>query len=71
VPTLQCTGVAMRLSRVFEPPRRTGRCASAPQGAAAHVVAPAAAAAPVLPQDLPEDLDQRVRQIGEWQLEDW
>lgn len=22
-------------------------------------------------QELPEDLDQRVRQIGEWQLEDW
>lgn len=21
--------------------------------------------------DLPEDLDQRVRRIGEWQLEDW
>lgn len=23
------------------------------------------------PQELPDDLDQRVRQIGEWQLEDW
>lgn len=30
-------------------------------------------AEPPLPpqQALPEDLDQRVRQIGEWQLEDW
>ncbi|MBI5276354.1 MAG: hypothetical protein HY854_07830 [Burkholderiales bacterium] len=21
--------------------------------------------------ELPDDLDQRVRQVGEWQLEDW
>lgn len=23
------------------------------------------------PLEVPEDLDQRVRQMGEWQLEDW
>jgi hypothetical protein len=23
------------------------------------------------PPELPDDLDQRVRQSGEWQLEDW
>lgn len=37
---------------------------AAQQGVKAEEPAP-------LPQELPEDLDQRVRQIGEWQLEDW
>ena len=61
----------MRLSSVFDPHFLTGRFASTPERAAANALAPADSVMPVLPQDIPEDLDQRVRQIGEWQLEDW
>ena len=61
----------MRLSSVFDsrfpvrfpqPQESTGTSPAAKQ--AIHAL-------PALAQDLPDDLDQRVRQIGEWQLEDW
>jgi len=60
----------MRFSAVFEPrmPLRTVQAEDRPEDPAP----PRLAASPVLPsQEPPEDLDQRVRQIGEWQLEDW
>ena len=60
----------MRFSAVFQPPL--------PPRLAAERTAPVRVeelAAPVLPvpqaplfADLPEDLDQRVRMVGEWQL---
>lgn len=61
----------MRLSSVFDPrfpvrfPQSQER-ADAPQ--ASQQIA---STLPLTAQDLPDDLDQRVRQIGEWQLEDW
>lgn len=45
------------------------RAAQAQERAVQQQVAAEQTAIP--PQDLPDDLDQRVRQIGEWQLEDW
>jgi hypothetical protein len=59
----------MRFSSVFEPrmPLRMEQAEQrVPQGMppAEDRRAPAAT-------DLPDDLDQRVRQVGEWQLEDW
>jgi hypothetical protein len=59
----------MRLSSVFDS-KLTGRSSQAPERAAAPAAGPAEAVA-TLPPDVPDDLDQRVRQIGEWQLEDW
>lgn len=57
----------MRFSSVFQPP------AAAPRAAPVRVAVPveAAAQAPAAeapPQELPDDLDARVRLIGEWQL---
>lgn len=60
----------MRFSSVFEP-RQPLRTAHADERA--HDWAdPAVPSAPQLPTPEPaDDLDQRVRQMGEWQLEDW
>lgn len=58
----------MRFSAVFEP-RMPMRNAQAEERAAQQQAQGEPIAAP--PQQLPDDLDQRVRQIGEWQLEDW
>jgi hypothetical protein len=57
----------MRFSSVFQLPLSHRADAQPVEGG--RVVAPAAAepAAPAY-QDLPDDLDQRVRMIGEWQL---
>ena len=60
----------MRFSSVFEPrmPLRMEQGEErAPQGMPATASERQAPAA----QELAEDLDQRVRQSGEWQLEDW
>lgn len=58
----------MRFSTIFE--SRALRSAPAEEGVAAAT--PVAADKPVTaPAELPEDLDQRVRQVGEWQLDDW
>jgi hypothetical protein len=58
---------SMRFSSVFQPP------AMRPQAASARVPAqtdqaPPHTAAPPAGEELPEDLDARVRLIGEWQL---
>ena len=62
----------MRFSAVFEP-RQPMRLAQvderAPVGMQVSTTPQDQAALPS--QGLPEDLDQRVRQSGEWQLEDW
>jgi hypothetical protein len=74
MPRLESLVNLMRFSSVF-PTRLTQRQAARPERAVRggpHV--PAAPVAPVvpetaaLPQDPPDDLDQRVRLIGEWQL---
>lgn len=60
----------MRFSSVFEPrmPLRMEQAEErAPQG-----MPPAGNDRPApATTEIPDDLDQRVRQIGEWQLEDW
>jgi hypothetical protein len=58
----------MRFSAVFEP-RMPMRAAQAEERAAQQEAKTELPAPPL--QELPDDLDQRVRQIGEWQLEDW
>jgi hypothetical protein len=58
----------MRFSAAFESGMPM-RAAQAQERAVQQQVAAEQTAIP--PQDLPDDLDQRVRQIGEWQLEDW
>ena len=57
----------MRFSSAFQWPLRQRL---APEAPAAVRVATAEESAPALPPDaeLPEDLDQRVRLVGEWQL---
>lgn len=66
----------MRFPALFEPrlPHRTGQPQErvpARQAVPAVVDAEPRVVAPDAPPEPPEDLDQRVRQIGEWQLEDW
>jgi hypothetical protein len=60
----------MRFSAVFQLPLASRLTVDAP--APARVEEPAAPMTPVPPArlvaDLPEDLDQRVRMVGEWQL---
>ena len=60
----------MRFSAVFQLPLTPRLAAEAP--APVRVEEPAAPVMPVPPApsfaDLPEDLDQRVRLVGEWQL---
>jgi hypothetical protein len=59
----------MRFSTVFEPRspvRATQDEERAPQAQPPSVSAQVQPAA-----ETPDDLDQRVRQLGEWQLEDW
>ena len=57
----------MRFSSVFLPPAVPSQAASARKRAQAdEATTPTADPAPR--QDLPEDLDARVRLIGEWQL---
>jgi hypothetical protein len=58
----------MRFSTIFE--SRALRSAPAEEGVATAAPVIADKPAPV-PAELPEDLDQRVRQVGEWQLDDW
>jgi hypothetical protein len=62
----------MRFSAVFDPPMpmRSSQAEDRVQEAPVPVHA-SAAPAPWPPEQPPEDLDQRVRQVGEWQLEDW
>ena len=59
----------MRFSAVFDPklPMRTAQA----EDRAEETRAAAPSKPPVTAQSLPDDLDQRVRQSGEWQLEDW
>lgn len=59
----------MRFSTVFEP-RMPLRGAQG-EDSAHSGAPPASQQAVLLPAELPDDLDQRVRQSGEWQLEDW
>ncbi len=61
----------MRLSSVFDSKFSVRFPQLQEHAATAAAAKQAANSMPVLAQDLPEDLDQRVRQIGEWQLEDW
>jgi hypothetical protein len=60
----------MRFSAVFQLPLTPRLAAEAP--APVRVEESAASGMPTsqapLPADLPEDLDQRVRLVGEWQL---
>ena len=60
----------MRFSAVFHLPITPPAAAGGP--APERVEEPAAPVQPVAPQpsfaDLPDDLDQRVRLVGEWQL---
>ena len=62
----------MRFSAIFQLPLVPRLAPAGP--APVRAEEPAAAVAPVLQApalaDLPEDLDQRVRMIGEWQLGD-
>ncbi|MEJ5992604.1 hypothetical protein WG902_21570 [Ramlibacter sp. PS3R-8] len=65
----------MRFSAVFQLPLPLPRAAQegAAAGLEATAIIPVSAAAPEpsrLPLDLPEDLDARVRLVGEWQLGD-
>jgi hypothetical protein len=61
---------AMRFSAVFEPRIMPIRIVQGEERALPANGAPAEGTQ--APQDdVPEDLDQRVRQVGEWQLEDW
>jgi hypothetical protein len=59
----------MRFSNVFDPQPPMRAAQGCERGEDAH--SPAAGTPPAAPQEVPDDLDQRVRQIGEWQLEDW
>lgn len=61
----------MRFSAVFDPrmPMRSSQAED--RAEETRSVSTTAAAAPWPPHQPPEDLDQRVRQVGEWQLEDW
>ena len=56
----------MRFSTLFEPSPPVRSAPAREQALAPAQVAPAP---PVQPP--PDDLDQRVRETGEWQLEDW
>ncbi|MBC7803950.1 MAG: hypothetical protein H7Y16_08765 [Candidatus Parcubacteria bacterium] len=64
----------MRFSAVFQLPRSLPRAAQ--EGESARIEASAGVPAPALPAaepsrwplDLPEDLDARVRLVGEWQF---
>lgn len=60
----------MRFSTVFEP-RMPLRGAQGQDSAHASSIPTEVRQAAIPPRELPDDLDQRVRQIGEWQLEDW
>lgn len=57
----------MRFSSAFDPPQpmRSAQAEDRPPET------PATPIAPIQADALPDDLDQRVRQVGEWQLEDW
>lgn len=57
----------MRFSSVFQPPA-VPQPVTLPRRAAQADEEPPAATRTVPGQDLPEDLDERVRLIGEWQL---
>ncbi|MES2941154.1 MAG: hypothetical protein V4864_26025 [Pseudomonadota bacterium] len=61
----------MRLSSVFDPKFPVRFPQSQEHAGTSAAAKQAVNVMPALAQDLPEDLDQRVRQIGEWQLEDW
>ncbi|MBA2674510.1 hypothetical protein [Ramlibacter sp.] len=61
----------MRLSSVFDSKFLVRFPQSQEHAGTVAAAKQATSIMPVLTQDLPEDLDQRVRQIGEWQLEDW
>ncbi|HVZ44130.1 MAG TPA: hypothetical protein VHA82_10005 [Ramlibacter sp.] len=59
----------MRFSELFDTPaplRAAQGEEHPPQKPASTTDRPASSA-----QEVPDDLDQRVRQTGEWQLEDW
>jgi hypothetical protein len=55
----------MRFSSIFQLPLPGTRAA---QAEPVRVVAPLVETRMPLPQDLPDELDARVRMIGEWQL---
>jgi hypothetical protein len=59
----------MRLSTVFETPRMPMPIAQGDEHASEKLAPVTAQPAPA--KEVPDDLDQRVREIGEWQLEDW
>lgn len=59
----------MRFSSAFE--SRSVVCDAPSQHGTSIPKEDAAAGSESAVQELPEDLDQRVRAIGEWQLEDW
>ena len=64
---------AMRFSAIFQLPLASA--AGAPRDAASARGEPAQAAAPVTaeaaPAALPDDLDARVRLVGEWQMSEF
>jgi hypothetical protein len=60
----------MRFSSVFEP-RQPLRAAQADERAQDRAAPTLPAATPTPQAEPADDLDQRVRQMGEWQLEDW
>jgi hypothetical protein len=61
----------MRLSAIFEPRRPPPTLLAQQQDELGPDSVPPAGDDPAVAPQLPDDLDQRVRQIGEWQLEDW
>jgi hypothetical protein len=58
----------MRFSAVFQLPLPLPSAAQRPELAAGKPVPAAPEPPSTLPPDLPEELDARVRMIGEWQL---
>jgi hypothetical protein len=56
----------MRFSSIFQLPRSLPRAAKAAEPV--RDITPLVQPAIPLPQDLPDELDARVRMIGEWQL---
>ncbi|MDB5900207.1 MAG: hypothetical protein JWP22_1029 [Ramlibacter sp.] len=56
----------MRFSSVFQLPSSRPRAAKAAEPV--RDIAPLPETAMPVPQDLPDELDARVRMIGEWQL---
>jgi hypothetical protein len=61
----------MRFSAVFDASLAMRAAPAQDRAPAAPLLPPCVPASAAAVDSLPEELDQRVRMVGEWQLEDW